>query len=65
MLRDKSDNREIVQAIFLSGLAREATDAELNRLLKVVAEYETDERKTALQDVAWSVLTSTEFTFNH
>jgi hypothetical protein len=29
-----------------------------------MSEYE-DDRQTAIRDVTWSVLTSTEFTFNH
>ena len=36
----------------------------ITTLMSVVSEY-GDDRSTALQDAAWSVLTSTEFTFNH
>jgi len=59
-----SDDEAIIRKLFVAALSRQPTDAELNTLLEVVAEY-GDDRKTALQDVAWSVLTSTEFTFNH
>ena len=63
-MKNGADDKAIIESIFLAGLARKPTDPEMDRLLKVVAEY-NDDRKTALQDVAWSVLTSTEFTFNH
>ncbi len=59
-----ADDATIIQAIFAAALARKPTDGEQENLLAIIAEY-GDDRTTALQDVAWSVLTSTEFTFNH
>ena len=64
MLDQQADDDQIIHAVFVAALAREPTDDELAQLRAVVAEY-GDDRVTALQDVAWSVLTSTEFTFNH
>jgi len=64
LMEQSLDNAEIIRAIFVAALVREPTDAELAELLSVAAEY-GDDRATALQDVAWSILTSTEFTFNH
>ena len=62
---EKGDsNEQIIETIFLKALSRPPTDTERKGLSAVVAEYDED-RNTALQDVAWSVLTSTEFTFNH
>jgi hypothetical protein len=58
------DDATIVQTLFVAALSRQPTDSELKNLLAVLAEY-GDDRTTGLQDVAWSVLTSTEFTFNH
>lgn len=55
---------EIVTALFVRALAREPTESELKTILNVVAEYEED-RGLALQDAAWGLLTSPEFTFNH
>jgi hypothetical protein len=59
-----ADNEEIIQSIFIAALSRKPTDGELQALMAILSEY-GDDRETALQDVAWSVLTSTEFTFNH
>ena len=54
----------IVQKLFAAALSREATESELGKLLEIRNEYGED-RATALQDIAWSILTSAEFTFNH
>ena len=64
MIKAGEDDATIIQTLFVSALARQPTDSELKNLLQVLAEY-GDDRPTGLQDVAWSVLTSTEFTFNH
>lgn len=55
---------EIVQSLFLIALSRQPSDAEAKNLLTVIAEY-GDDRRQAIEDAFWSVLTSTEFTFNH
>ncbi len=64
MIAAGEDDAAIVQTLFLAALSRQPTDAELKNLLAVLTEY-GDDRTTGLQDIAWSVLTSTEFTFNH
>ena len=64
LIKEDAADKQIIESIFVAGLSRMPTAKELGTLLDVVAEYK-DDRKTALQDVAWSILTSTEFTFNH
>ncbi len=64
MMADDADDAAIIEALFVASLSRKPTDGELKNLLSIRAEY-GDDRATALQDVAWSILTSTEFTFNH
>ncbi len=64
MIDQGADDLAIIESIFIAALARQPTDSELKNLVTIVSEY-GDDRATALQDVAWSVLTSTEFTFNH
>jgi hypothetical protein len=58
------DDEAIIKDLFIAALSREPTDDELKKLLTIRAEYE-DDQQTAMQDIAWSILTSTEFTFNH
>ena len=64
MMEDNASNREIIDHLFITGLSRSPSDQERQNLLEIVSEY-GDDRKTALADVAWSILTSGEFTFNH
>lgn len=55
---------EIIDSLFLAALARRPSDDEAKNLLSLIAEY-GDDRRQAIEDAFWSVLTSTEFTFNH
>lgn len=59
------DNATLIDQIFQAALLRKPTEGERQRMLAVAAEYPEAERRQALEDVVWSVLTSTEFTFNH
>lgn len=61
----EKDDAAIIRELFLSALCREPTDSEQEKMLNVIKEYGPEERLTALRDAAWSILTSTEFTFNH
>lgn len=53
-----------LNVLFKRSLSRLPTNTELNRLLSVMDEYD-ESPVSAMRDVAWSVLTSVEFTFNH
>jgi hypothetical protein len=55
---------ELVRRLYRVALARLPTEAETKALLTVIAEY-GDDRRQAIEDAFWSVLTSSEFTFNH
>lgn len=58
------DQKRFLETLFQRALARSPTRSEVDDLSKVLAEYE-DNRAEAMRDLAWSVLTSVEFTFNH
>ena len=64
MIKSGADNATIIDRLFTAALMRKPTAAERKNLMSIIDEYK-DDRRTALQDVAWSVLTSGEFTFNH
>ncbi len=64
MIKDGKSNREIVQTLFLLALCRNPTEDELSKILNVMDEY-GDDRSLAIQDAAWGILTSPEFTFHH
>jgi Protein of unknown function (DUF1549)/Protein of unknown function (DUF1553)/Bacterial Ig-like domain (group 2) len=68
-----SDSR-IVEHLTLSAFSRYPTDAEKQELGKALAEarsikgaqdQQRDARRQALEDMAWAMLTSKEFMFNH
>jgi hypothetical protein len=64
-LIEKGDcDAEIVDTLFLVALSRRPSDEETKNLLSVISEY-GDDRRQAIEDAFWSVLTSTEFAFNH
>lgn len=64
LLGENQSDSDIIRTLFLAALAREPIESEMQKLLAIRAEY-GDDRATAIQDIAWSILTSTEFTFNH
>lgn len=58
------DQKRFFETLFQRALSRSPTESEVNDLSKVLAEY-GDDHAEAMRDLAWSVLTSVEFTFNH
>ena len=54
----------IIDDAYLSALSRFPTDAERAKLLAVLAEA-GQEKRQAVEDLYWSILSSTEFLFNH
>lgn len=58
------EEERFLELLFQRALSRSPTDAESQSLSEVLAEY-GDNRSEAMRDLAWSVLTSVEFTFNH
>ncbi|WDQ14660.1 DUF1553 domain-containing protein [Rhodopirellula sp. P2] len=58
------DRDEYLDTLFRRALSRVPTVAERRSLVAVMDEY-GDDQTTAMRDVAWSVLTSVEFTYNH
>jgi hypothetical protein len=64
LVEAKKSNEEILEQLFVTALSRRPSDDEKAKLIAVMAEYGED-RRTAIEDAYWSVLASTEFTFNH
>ncbi|MEO6725618.1 MAG: DUF1553 domain-containing protein [Blastocatellia bacterium] len=61
----------LINHLYLSALSRQPSKDEINRLLAVMndnkqaAKDSRDARRQAIEDLAWAVLTSKEFLFNH
>jgi hypothetical protein len=59
------DNAKIVEDLYLSALSRLPTDDEREKLAAELSAAKPEERRQAIEDLYWSVLTSREFLFNH
>jgi len=65
LLTEKTPDEKILEELFLSALTRYPTDAERAKILPELQAASPDEKRLALEDLYWSVLSSTEFLFNH
>jgi hypothetical protein len=57
-------DEEIVNEVYLAALSRHPTEAEKTQLLATLSEGGAD-RRLLIEDLYWSILSSTEFLFNH
>lgn len=64
-IADKTPDRQVIEEFFLAALSRLPQESELKQILPVLAETPEADRRQALEDLAWSVLTSREFLFQH
>jgi hypothetical protein len=64
-LKEKISDEEAIKRVYLLALSRLPTDRELSRLKALLEEASRENRREALEDLFWSVLTSREFVFNH
>jgi pyridoxal/pyridoxine/pyridoxamine kinase len=78
LLAGTGDNTAAVERLYLAALSRLPTDEELRTLTKAMDETlardsagaesgssASSPRRRVLEDLAWAILTSTEFLFNH
>ena len=64
-VKEKVPDAEIVSRLYKLALTREPTAAERAKLVALLAEAKTEaERREAVEDLVWAVLTSQEFLFN-
>jgi hypothetical protein len=59
------DNQKIVESLYLAALARLPSEQESASLSEALSAAPAEERRQAIEDLYWSVLTSREFLFNH
>jgi hypothetical protein len=69
MLAQGADDDAVLRTLYLSALSREPTAEERKSILAALggdgAASSPENRRVALEDVAWALLTSKEFVFNH
>ena len=66
LLQEKKDDLQgLVQAVFRECLSRLPTESEEAQFLTELKTGAAEERRTIVEDMVWSLLTSREFLFNH
>ena len=64
-LADGLSDAALTEDLFLTALARFPTASERSQVEELLRAVPAEERRAALEDLCWSVLTSREFLFNH
>jgi hypothetical protein len=65
LLAAKTPDDKIVEDAFLSALSRPPTEPEKQQLVSELGQALAAERRAAVEDLYWSLLSSKEFLFNH
>jgi hypothetical protein len=65
LLAEDTPNEKIVETAYLSALSRLPTAAEKGKILERLSEADVSERRAAVEDTYWAILSSKEFLFNH
>lgn len=63
LLKSEQSAADIIDELYLATYSRNPTNSERETAARFLSE--TDDRKTALEDLMWSLLNSTSFVFNH
>ncbi|MFO1001188.1 MAG: DUF1553 domain-containing protein [Planctomycetaceae bacterium] len=64
-LAEKKSDKELIEEVFLTSLARLPKQNELDEISAVLASASPEERRIVLEDVVWGIVSSREFLFNH
>jgi hypothetical protein len=64
-LNEKKSDRELIEEVFLTSLARLPQQHELDEISAVLGAASAEERRIVLEDIVWGILSSREFLFNH
>lgn len=65
MLKAGMSNAELVETAYLKALSRRPNEEELKGLLEMIDGLKPDERRIAMEDLFWGLMTSREFLFQH
>lgn len=65
LLAANKSEKELIEDIYMLCLSRKPTTAEETQLKKLLAETPAAEKRQAVEDLFWGVLSSREFLFNH
>jgi hypothetical protein len=65
LLKANTETGAILDEIYLAAFARLPSEEDRAQLLEVLASVSEAEKRASLEDLAWSLLSSKEFLFNH
>jgi hypothetical protein len=65
LLEAKMPDEKLIEEASLACLSRTPTAAEKTKFLKALADVKDSERRTAVEDIYWALMSSREFLFNH
>ena len=65
LLTSKQPDAKIIEEAYLLTLTRAPTDRELEKATAMLATAKPEDRRTTLEDLFWSLMSSKEFLFNH
>ena len=64
-MKDLTSDDALVEEIFLTCLSRPPAEKELAEIKAVLLETPADQRRQAIEDLIWGIVSSREFLFNH
>jgi hypothetical protein len=65
LLSDFGDDAKLTEELFLTFVSRPPTEKEKTTVLEHVRKQGAGQRRQAFEDIAWALLNSKEFMFNH
>lgn len=65
LLDTQVSNNDLIDTVYLAGLSRYPLETEKQSLLTLLNEVSAVDKRAAVEDLFWSVLTSREFLFQH
>jgi len=65
LLEQNMQNAALIDQAYLAALSRYPAESEKQRILDVLANVGPKDKRAALEDLYWSLLSSREFLFNH
>lgn len=65
LLASKQSDAQIIEEAYLLTLTRAPTDRELEKATALLTSANPEDRRTTLEDLFWSLMSSKEFLFNH
>jgi hypothetical protein len=64
-LAETKSDPDLLEEIFLTCLSRTPSEKESQEILAMLQATAVDDRRTAIEDLVWGILSSREFLFNH